>query len=435
MHDSLEKITIRESVKRKFTRLVFISSLMLLPTFALLYLSPNLSALTIRDHLSSWNSKRELRQKTEYIILHTTEGSFESSLTKLTKRGEAHYLINKEGTVYKIIEPDKIAKHAGDSNLSKRNGSMWDGKENLDNYSIGIEHVGFYYGTLTDAQSNASRELIEQLQDRYNIPDINVLIHAMVSYGKPNKFHKNKHRGYKWCGTLFANPDVRKKLGLDPIPNEDPDVKAGRLVVPDDPRAKELFDILYGTRYVQEAEKTGHEDVGRQKPEKPTLIQRIESLVKKIQRVDSLVKNLVRKGEKKKFEDEKQVYKPIKEIPTLYQEFREISKHGNTAWSIAGNDYNSKTTIYFLTDGRVRRGDELYRKNRFLLDHLPQGTKILLGYIYGGHVSSSQTAYRICGGEWNYPTTYYRLPNGNIKSGNQIAQKSIPKKTLVFFRE
>jgi hypothetical protein len=57
---------------------------------------------------------------------------------------------------------------------------------------------------------------------------------------------------------------------------------------------------------------------------------------------------------------------------------------------------------------------------------------VLVGYIYGGHIRAGRTASRIAGRKWNYPSTFYRLPNGRILSGDEVDDKSIPARTLIF---
>jgi N-acetylmuramoyl-L-alanine amidase len=192
--------------------------------------------LKISDSYSPLNHKRPLRPQTRYIILHTTEGDLAGSLRKIRRYGEAHYFVTPAGEVYRIIERERIATHAGRS--------MWEGRSTLDNFSIGIEVVGFYDRDITAAQYDALRELLRQLKSLYRLKDENILTHSMVAYGRPNRFHSKKHRGRKRCGMIFANPDVRRRLGLSAGPGRDPDVAARRLIVAD----PELHRLLYRPR-------------------------------------------------------------------------------------------------------------------------------------------------------------------------------------------
>ena len=180
------------------------------------------------------NPERKIRASTELIVLHTTEAPARSSLNKLSDRGEAHFCVTEEGSVYAIVDRDRVAFHAGRS--------MWNGKEDVDNFSIGIECVGYHDKPMPMVQLAAIRTLVKELQTMYRIPDERVVCHSHVAYGSPNKWQKRKHRGRKRCGMLFAMPSVRRVLELKYRPAFDADTRAGRLVVGDD----YLQKVLYG---------------------------------------------------------------------------------------------------------------------------------------------------------------------------------------------
>ena len=180
------------------------------------------------------NPERRVRASTELIVLHTTEAPARSSLTKLSDRGEAHFCVTEEGGVYAIVDRDRVAFHAGRS--------MWNGKEDVDNFSIGIECVGYHDKPMPMVQLMAIRALVKDLKAMYRISDERVVCHSHVAYGSPNKWQKRKHRGRKRCGMLFAMPSVRRVLDLRFRPAFDADTRAGRLAVGDD----YLRGVLYG---------------------------------------------------------------------------------------------------------------------------------------------------------------------------------------------
>ena len=180
------------------------------------------------------NPERRVRASTELIVLHTTEAPARSSLNKLSDRGEAHFCVTEEGGVYAIVDRDRVAFHAGRS--------MWNGKEDVDNFSIGIECVGYHDKPMPTVQLAAIRTLVRDLKAMYRIPDYCVVCHSHVAYGSPNKWQRRKHRGRKRCGMLFAMPSVRRVLDLKARPAFDADTRAGRLVVGDD----YLQGVLYG---------------------------------------------------------------------------------------------------------------------------------------------------------------------------------------------
>ena len=179
------------------------------------------------------NPERKVRSSTELIVLHTTEAPARSSLNKLSDRGEAHFCVTEEGQVYRIVDLNREAFHAGRS--------MWNGREDVDKFSIGIECVGHHDKPMPMPQLVAIRDLVKELQGVYRIPDERVVCHSHVAYGSPNKWQRRRHRGRKRCGMLFAMPTVRRILNLRTRPAYDPDTRAGRLAIGDDYLQKVLF--------------------------------------------------------------------------------------------------------------------------------------------------------------------------------------------------
>ena len=72
-------------------------------------LAPEANALEIKDHPSPKRRTRANRKSTDFIILHTTEGKARGSLDRLTRFGLANYMIDRDGTVYRIMERDQYA--------------------------------------------------------------------------------------------------------------------------------------------------------------------------------------------------------------------------------------------------------------------------------------------------------------------------------------
>ena len=209
----------------------------LLATITVSALLPTLSfAIDASDrYRSPRNPERRIRSSTELIVLHTTEAAERGSLVKLCDRGEAHYCVTEAGTVYRIVDRDREAFHAGRS--------MWNGKEDVDKFSIGIECVGHHDKAMPEVQIAAIKTLVKELQSMYRLSDDKVVCHSHVAYGAPNKWHRFKHRGRKRCGMLFAMPSVRRRLGLTRRPAFDPDTKARRLKTADE----YLRQVLYGS--------------------------------------------------------------------------------------------------------------------------------------------------------------------------------------------
>jgi len=58
----------------------------------------------------------------------------------------------------------------------------------------------------------------------------------------------------------------------------------------------------------------------------------------------------------------------------------------------------------------------------------------LVGYIIGGEVTTRTHAIDIAGDAWNYPSTFYRLPDLSIRQGDKIDESAIPPGTFVLYR-
>jgi N-acetylmuramoyl-L-alanine amidase len=121
------------------------------------------------------------------IVLHHTGGrTAASAASELTRKHEdpkkdvsAHYVIDKDGTIYQLVEDEYRAWHAG-GNL--------DGQD-CNNRSIGIEivHEGDDDLEFTEAQYESLNKLIPYLKEEYDIPDENIVAHRQVSkLGKPD---------------------------------------------------------------------------------------------------------------------------------------------------------------------------------------------------------------------------------------------------------
>ena len=380
--------------------------------------------LQFKDHLSPLNRQRAVRKRTDYILLHTTEGPTKGSLNKVRRYGETHYLMATDGCVYRVISKHRIAMHAGRS--------MWHGRTDLDRCSVAIEVAGYHNRDISAAQYAALRELIGQLQKIYAIPDERVLTHSMVAYGAPNRWHKRSHRGRKRCGMLFAKHTVRRRLGLDKQPLFDPDVKAKRLVNADPYLAK----VLYGS--------------AREQLKAAARFEGNDALVISARRSAwDIARDKYRSAEtlyifpdgKKRKGSEISNWKlmPVgtRVVLSETQSANEaegmlvIGRDGKSAVAIAGDEAREATTIYFMPDGRVRQGHELTEAE---VSALPDKTQMLVGYVHGGYVTATRSAFDICGEKWDSPASFYRSRDGRIASGNQLREGAIAPSTMVFFQ-
>ncbi len=416
------------------------AGILLAPATTGILLADPSPAFIIRNKYSPYNRKLPQRQSTKFIILHTTEGAETGSLNKVRREGLANYFVSKSGVVYRIIDKRKIAKHTGRS--------MWDNLTTIDNYSIGIEVVGYHNKDITDAQYDALHELLRQLKSLYDIPDDNVLTHSMVAYGNPNRWHSYKHRGRKRCGMIFAQPEVRARLGLESQPDHDPDVKAGRLKNADKKLAAFLFPkvtkpVLAASSGSPTPPPTGEIGI----PDESNVINSSNTaweIAREQYNHPSTLYTFPNGTKKSGDQISNWAMIPAGTRVTLneiadehFEGFLEIGKDGDTVEELAGEYYASSTTIYFFPDGYIRTGAELQETNagRGLLKKPPRKTMVLIGYIYGGRVKASRPAANIAGRKWNYPSTYYRYPDGKILSGDDINPEKIPPNTFVFFQQ
>ncbi len=388
-------------------------------------------ATSFSEDLSPRNSKRRRRSDTELIILHTTEAPDGSSLAHITRYGLANYMISPNGGVHKVIEQDRVARHAGRS--------MWDGISNLDDHAIGIEVVGEHNKPITTSQEGAIRELLTDLQRKYQVSDDHVLPHSMVAYGSPNRWHPYSHRGRKRCGMLFGTEEERIKLGLTQAPRFDPDVKAGRLKVAD----PYLYSVLFASAPDAEVRKVSQLNptpilvgegvtpwgIAREEYDAPTTVYKFPDGTTKrgneITDWDAIPKRTIVQT------DIAVPNVPREDTLEDVEHFRTITGK-DTAWSVAGREYNHATTIYFLPDKRIRTGQQMDHQ---FITHLPRGTQVLTGYVYGGKVKPGRTAYSIAGQKWNDAATFYHLPDHRIVSGDDVSSAGvIPVGTSIFFR-
>jgi hypothetical protein len=367
------------------------------------------------------NKERDVRKSTSLIILHTTEAPSGSALHKLSDLGECNFCINEAGRVFRIIDHKREAYHAGRS--------MWNGRSNVDEFSVGIEVCGYHDKPLAAAQYTSLAALIGELKYIYKIPDGNVLTHSQVAYGAPNKWQPRSHRGRKRCGMLFATPAVRSRLGLKARVAYDPDVRAGRLVVADE----YLSQVLYGRapqspRAVANLPPAnsnviglgrGAWDIARDAYDDPTTLYVFPNGIKK--RGNQLANFKLLPTGTKVF-----VNAPA---DNRLEKFQVVGDNGK-AQDIAGDEVLDVATLYVYPDGRYIRGSQLGPGGVL---KLPYGTKVLLGYAIGGPISPSRPATAICGNRWHFSETYF-LISGTLIAGNKVDESKIPPGTMVFYK-
>jgi len=110
----------------------------------------------------------------------------------------------------------------------------------------------------------------------------------------------------------------------------------------------------------------------------------------------------------------------------------------NTAWSIAGEDYDSNTTVYKFPRGHLYTGDQI--ADQIGWNRIPPKTVVLLNQESGVEslkgdsalktIANGITAWSLAGKAYNRKTTIYFLPSGQIKTGSMISDwDDLPART------
>jgi len=378
--------------------------------------------------------KKNKRQKTGYIIVHTSELGLDATLRVVSKGkqfqsgyktpgGHAHYVIARNGRTYRILDKKYRADHAGRS--------MWNGQTAISDISLGIELVGYHDAPITAAQYRSVGLLIRILENVYGLDDRDVLTHSQVAYGKPNPWFKKNHRGRKRCAKNFD----RSKAGVGQTWKYDPDVRAGRLMA--DPLLAVVFygsphkgkislaePLVSGSNIISKTNSAwsiAGGDYNRQTtayllPDGRTLPGNKIAGTIGWNRLPVNTKVLLNQDAGPGV-IQIQAQTPVKTI-----------SESITAWSHAGQAYREDTTIYFLPSGRVYPGSKISD-----WDDLPVRTRLLLGYKGPFQITKSQTAYKIASNKYKAPETIYYLPDGTLATGDKMIDFShLPKGVQVF---
>lgn len=128
------------------------------------------------------------------IVLHSSYNALGGDVYSVDRTIEeyeqygvgAHYLIDRSGTVLRLVEEANIAYHAGSS-------KMTDGRKNVNDFSIGIEMIATEDSGYTDKQYSAVNALIADIESRYKIKS--VVGHSDIAPGRktdPWKFDWKK---------------------------------------------------------------------------------------------------------------------------------------------------------------------------------------------------------------------------------------------------
>jgi len=143
----------------------------------------DVSLLKVVDKLIDFGYQNIASRDIDTIIVHSSYdalGQDKFSVSGIIKEYEeygvsAHYLISRDGTVYRLVADKNIAYHAGISKVP-------DGRTGVNNFSIGIELINTKTDKFTEMQYQSLKKLIIQLKNNYKIKY--VLGHNQVAPGR-----------------------------------------------------------------------------------------------------------------------------------------------------------------------------------------------------------------------------------------------------------
>lgn len=117
-------------------------------------------------------------------------------------RCSAHYVIDREGYVYRLVHDSCVAYHAGVSSLNGRSIG-----NSVNDFSIGIELVGGSWIDFTEHQYKSLAELTYDLQKKYIIPKENIVGHSNVA----PKRKVDPGKRFNWKKYFVLIDEIREK--------------------------------------------------------------------------------------------------------------------------------------------------------------------------------------------------------------------------------
>ena len=129
----------------------------------------------------NFSKKKRPKNSIKIIIIHYTgmQSERESMIRLCNPKSKvsSHFVINQNGKIYRLVQDNQIAWHAGKS--------CWAQYKNLNKNSIGIELVNkghqFGYTTFKKKQLSSLTKICKSLIKKYKIKKKNVIGHSDVS--------------------------------------------------------------------------------------------------------------------------------------------------------------------------------------------------------------------------------------------------------------
>ncbi len=139
------------------------------------------NTLNIVDKFVSWGYEMpQINRSIDTIIIHSSYDalgvnpySVDGVIYEYKIYGVSpHYLIDRNGTIFKLVKDENIAYHAG-------GGKMPDGRTGINNFSIGVELINTKTICPNEAQYSSLVGLVKSLKSKYGIK--NILGHSEIS--------------------------------------------------------------------------------------------------------------------------------------------------------------------------------------------------------------------------------------------------------------
>lgn len=163
----------------------------------------------IRDRASPNYASRGEPPRIDMLVIHYTGmRSAEAAIERLcdpATRVSAHYVVEENGTIWRLVPEARRAFHAG--------ASCWEDERDLNAVSLGIEIVNpgheWGYRRFPDAQMTSVELLCRELISRYSIPPHRIVGHSDIAPARKAD-----------PGELFDWPRLaRTGIGIWPAPN------------------------------------------------------------------------------------------------------------------------------------------------------------------------------------------------------------------------
>lgn len=127
------------------------------------------SALAMVDMPATFGIEQEENRTVDVVVVHSANAEFGEPYnpqgvydTFKKYNVTPHYMIGRNGTIYKLADENVLAHHAGVSKMA-------DGRESVNHFSIGIELINSKIDYPTHAQYVALANLIKDIKTRHKI--------------------------------------------------------------------------------------------------------------------------------------------------------------------------------------------------------------------------------------------------------------------------